>query len=277
MAALERSRGVESPGGAVFALYPTILCSISIHSNCGYIAFLLAFNVRPSGFVELNCVTVFASHIMFRSTLAIIIGLLVSGVSYAATFSFDGFIERETENSNDDHHTLDFFRIQIPSASMLTIVGTEGTLPDLSIRLYLQGERGSLELSGLPTTRVSDTVLQIQGVPAAGNYVLAVLPASATDWDRFEGLQSNFGVSGQDPPLGLGSYHIDITGDFTVTEILEGHLDIPEPSALWLGLLGGAVGCLALLASHARRAKNVAPQDSRTMNVTLCESSPAPL
>jgi len=148
----------------------------------------------------------------------------------AATVSFDGFIERETANSNDDHHTLDFFRITVPSANVLSIVGTEGTLPDLAINLYRQGAVGELELSGLEAIPVNDGVVQIQGLVPAGNYVLAVLPAIATDWDRFEGLKSNFGVSGQDPPLGLGSYHIDITGDFTVTEILEGHLDIPEPS-----------------------------------------------
>jgi hypothetical protein len=154
----------------------------------------------------------------------------------AATISFDGFIERETANSNDDHHTLDFFRINVASSNVLTIVGTEGTLPDLSIDLYRQGTVGELEPSGLDAISVSDRVIQIQGVVPAGNYVLAVLPAIATDWDRFEGLKSNFGVSGQDPPFGLGSYHIDIAGDFTITEILEGHLDIPEPSSAILVL-----------------------------------------
>jgi hypothetical protein len=173
---------------------------------------------------------------MIRSLIILAAVLLVSRVCYAATFTFDGFIERETENANDDHHTLDFFRIHVPSSSLLTIVGTEDTLPDLFVGLYLQGPRGNLELSGLVTTRLSDTALQIQGVPAVGDYVLAVLPDLASDWDRFEGLKSNFSVSGQPPPLGLGSYHIEINGDFTVTEILEGHLDIPEPSTQLLGL-----------------------------------------
>jgi hypothetical protein len=89
-------------------------------------------------------------------------------------------------------------------------------------------------------------VEQIQGTPAPGDYVLAALPAVATDWDHFEGLQSNFGVSGQHPPFGLGSYHLDISGDFTVTEILEGELDIvPEPSALVLA--GFAAACILAL------------------------------
>lgn len=175
---------------------------------------------------------------MPRFVIAVTVVLFYSSACCAATFSFNGFIERETANSNDDHHTLDFFRIHIPSSGLFTIVGTEGTLPDLSILLYLQGPRGDLELSGLSTTRVSDTILQIQGMPAPGNYVLAVLPASATDWDRFEGLKSNFSVSGQDAPLGLGSYHIDIAGDFAVTEILEGRLDIPEPASAALLAIG---------------------------------------
>ncbi len=181
---------------------------------------------------------------MIRSLITFAAVLLISRACCAATFTFDGFIERETQNPNDDHHTLDFFRIHVPSPSLLTIVGTEGSLPDLSVRLYRQGPQGSLELSGLQTTPLSDTVQQIQGVPAVGNYVLAVLPGSATDWDRFEGLKSNFGVSGQPLPFGLGSYHIDINGDFTITEILEGHLDIPEPSTFALA----ALGILALLA-----------------------------
>ena len=93
-------------------------------------------------------------------------------------------------------------------------------------------------------------------MPAVGDYVLAVLPASATDWDRFEGLKSNFGVSGQPLPFGLGSYRIDINGDFTITEILEGRLDIPEPSTLALAALG--IFALLTLRFRPRRAPSAA-------------------
>src|SRR5687767_4156524 len=96
--------------------------------------------VRMSGYALRAYLIISMS--LFRSAIALAAVLFCSGACLAATFSFDGFIERETANSNDDHHTLDFFRINVPSPTLLTIVGTEGTLPDLSIMLYRQGERG---------------------------------------------------------------------------------------------------------------------------------------
>ena len=198
------------------------------------------------------------------SRILVLLAVLHFSLSVEPNILFDGFIERETANSNDDHHTLDFFRVNVLAANVLSIVGTEGTLPDLAINLYRQGAVGELELSGFDPIPVRDGRVQIRGLVPVGNYVLAVLPAIATDWDRFDGLKSNFGVSGQDPPLGLGSYHIDITGDFTVTEILEGHLDIPEPSTSVLAF------CAILINFALRRRSRKIAQFLTTSPNELC-------
>jgi hypothetical protein len=162
--------------------------------------------------------------------------------SRAATFSFDGSIERNPE-SYYDWHTLDFIFLQVLSPSTLMVTGTGGTLLDFNFGLYVPGSiiegRQRLTLaSNLTYVSVSDTAFQIQCSAAPGSYIVAVDP-SASDWDSGDGVVPYFSSDGG-LEFAQGTYHLEITGDFLITKIQEGKLPsaVPEPSSLVLGLAG---------------------------------------
>jgi hypothetical protein len=177
---------------------------------------------------------------LIRSILILGCGLAVTG--RAATFSFDGEIERNPY-SYHDWHTLDFVFIQVLQPGPLSITGSGGTLLDFNFGLYVLGSvvDGGQQLALAPDLTFlypSESVEQILCDAAPGVYVIGVDP-NASDWDQFDGVVPYFSSDGPEE-FAQGTYHLEIMGDFAILNIREGTLPtaVPEPSSLLLGLVG---------------------------------------
>lgn len=159
----------------------------------------------------------------------------------AATLSFDGNIERDPYVF-DDPHTLDFISIDVLSPGTLVVLGSGGTLLDFNFGVYVLGAivDGRQRLNPAPNLSyfpISDQSQRIECEAVPGRYVIGVDP-NASDWDTMDGMVGYFSSDGA-PEFANGTYHLEITGDFSVFSIREGNLPgaIPEPSAFFLASL----------------------------------------
>lgn len=170
----------------------------------------------------------------------------------AASLSFDGNIERDPY-SYHDWHTLDFISIDMLSPGKLVVLGTGGTLLDFNFGVYVLGSivdgRQRLNLApNLSYFPISETSQRIECDATPGRYVIGVDP-NASDWDTMDGMVGYFSSDGE-PEHANGTYHLEITGDFSLYSIREGSLpgSIPEPTVWYF-----TGSCLAGLSLRRRR------------------------